>query len=122
MYSFEFLFLQPPPPTRLSRSRSTNNNSSTPAPSTTSSSCSTKANNGATNGQKNPRVKYNFIYSSSGAKQLTEARRDTHCPWCSLNCMGLYALLKHLKNSHPRFLFTYVVREGMRVFLGMEYL
>ena len=32
---------------------------------------------------------------------------------CSLNCLQLLALLKHLKLSHPRFLFTYVpIPEG----------
>ncbi|CAB4054292.1 SUZ12 [Lepeophtheirus salmonis] len=49
-------------------------------------------------------------------RQQTEARDDLHCPWCSLNCMELYALLKHLKLSHPRFLFTYVpIPEGARI-------
>ena len=45
-----------------------------------------------------------------------EAREDLHCPWCSLNCMQLYAQLKHLKLSHPRFLFTYApIPEGARI-------
>lgn len=51
---------------------------------------------------------YQFLYNNN-SRQQTEAREDLHCPWCSLNCMELYALLKHLKLSHPRFLFTYVV-------------
>lgn len=30
------------------------------------------------------------------------------CIWCSLDCMGLYSLLKHLKLCHARFNFKYV--------------
>ena len=58
--------------------------------------------------EKPPRIVYQFLYNNN-SRQQTEAREDLHCPWCSLNCMDLYALLKHLKLSHPRFLFTYVV-------------
>ena len=54
------------------------------------------------------RIVYQFLYNNN-SRQQTEAREDVHCPWCSLNCMTLYGLLKHLKLSHPRFLFTYVV-------------
>ena len=54
------------------------------------------------------RIVYQFLYNNN-SRQQTEAREDLHCPWCSLNCLQLYALLKHLKLSHPRFLFTYVV-------------
>ena len=54
------------------------------------------------------RIVYQFLYNNN-SRQQTEAREDLHCPWCTLNCMELYALLKHLKLSHPRFLFTYVV-------------
>ena len=57
-----------------------------------------------------PRIVYQFLYNNN-TRQQTEAREDLHCPWCTLNCMELYALLKHLKLSHPRFLFTYVVSE-----------
>ena len=60
--------------------------------------------------EKPPRIVYQFLYNNN-SRQQTEAREDLHCPWCSLNCMDLYALLKHLKLSHPRFLFTYVVRK-----------
>ena len=58
-----------------------------------------------------PRIVYQFLYNNN-TRQQTEAREDLHCPWCTLNCMELYALLKHLKLSHPRFLFTYVVGEN----------
>lgn len=59
-------------------------------------------------GEKTPRIVYHFLYNNN-SRQQTEAREDLHCPWCSLNCLELYALLKHLKLSHPRFLFSYVV-------------
>ena len=60
--------------------------------------------------EKPPRIVYQFLYNNN-SRQQTEAREDLHCPWCSLNCMELYALLKHLKLSHPRFLFSYVVSQ-----------
>jgi len=61
------------------------------------------------------RIVYQFLYNNN-SRQQTEAREDVHCPWCSLNCMTLYGLLKHLKLSHPRFLFTYVpIPEGARI-------
>ena len=62
--------------------------------------------------EKPPRIVYQFLYNNN-SRQQTEAREDLHCPWCSLNCMDLYALLKHLKLSHPRFLFTYVVSPNL---------
>ena len=57
---------------------------------------------------KPPRIVYQFLYNNN-SRQQTDARNDLHCPWCAISCMELYALLKHLKLSHPRFLFTYVV-------------
>ena len=70
--------------------------------------------NGKT-GEKPTRIVYQFLYNNN-SRQQTEAREDLHCPWCSLNCLQLLALLKHLKLSHPRFLFTYVpIPEGARV-------
>ncbi|KAG8231689.1 hypothetical protein J437_LFUL007464, partial [Ladona fulva] len=60
-------------------------------------------------------IVYQFIYNSS-SRQQTEACEDLHCPWCSLDCVSLYALLKHLKLCHSRFLFTYVpIPEGARI-------
>ena len=50
-----------------------------------------------------------FLYNNN-TRQQTEARDDLHCPWCTLNCRRLYSLLKHLKLSHSRFIFNYVVR------------
>ncbi|KAM8845704.1 polycomb protein suz12-A-like isoform 1-T1 [Spinachia spinachia] len=53
------------------------------------------------------RIFYQFQYNSN-TQQQTEARDDLHCPWCTLNCRKLYSLIKHLKLSHSRFIFTYV--------------
>lgn len=65
--------------------------------------------------EKTPRIVYQFLYNNN-SRQQTEAREDLHCPWCSLNCLELYALLKHLKLSHPRFIFTYVpIQDGARI-------
>jgi len=70
---------------------------------------------GSKTGEKPTRIVYQFLYNNN-SRQQTEAREDLHCPWCSLNCLELFALLKHLKLSHPRFLFTYVpIPEGARV-------
>ena len=63
---------------------------------------------GEAGGGKVTRIVYQFLYNNN-SRQQTEAREDLHCPWCSLNCLQLYSLLKHLKLTHPRFLFTYVV-------------
>ena len=66
------------------------------------------------------RIVYQFLYNNN-SRQQTEAREDLHCPWCSLNCMTLYGLLKHLKLSHPRFLFTYVVSGVFKFYVGIYY-
>lgn len=50
---------------------------------------------------------YQFLYSHN-SRQQTEPCYTFHCPWCNLNCMVLYSLLKHLKLVHARFNFTYV--------------
>ena len=52
---------------------------------------------------------FNFLYNKNTLQQ-TELKTDCVCPWCSLNCMELYPLLKHMSLCHPRFLFTYTVR------------
>ena len=54
-------------------------------------------------------VRYQFLYHSS-RRQQTEARNDMHCPWCSLSCLQLSSLLKHLRLCHQRFIFSHVVR------------
>ena len=67
--------------------------------------------------EKPPRIVYQFLYNNN-SRQQTDARNDLHCPWCAMSCMELYALLKHLKLSHPRFLFTYVVRLVSEIMIG----
>ncbi|XP_077980305.1 polycomb protein suz12-like [Glandiceps talaboti] len=65
--------------------------------------------------KKKQRIFYQFLYNNN-TRQQTEARDDLHCPWCSLNCMELYSLLKHLKLSHSRFTFKYVPHpKGARI-------
>lgn len=55
------------------------------------------------------KIVYQFLYNNN-SRQQTEASEDLHCPWCTLDCFTLYALLKHLKLCHARFTFSYVVR------------
>jgi polycomb protein SUZ12 len=62
-------------------------------------------------------IVYQFLYNNN-TRQQTEACDDLHCPWCSLNCGTLYALLKHLKLNHPRFGFTYVVSAKLETILA----
>lgn len=65
--------------------------------------------------KKKVRIYYQFYYNNN-TRQQTEARDDLHCPWCSLNCMQLYSLLKHLRLSHARFNFMYVPHpKGARI-------
>lgn len=56
------------------------------------------------------RIIYRFIYNNHSSQQ-TEACDNFNCPWCNLNCVALYSLLKHLKLCHPRFNFTYAQTE-----------
>ncbi|KAH8335263.1 hypothetical protein KR074_001086 [Drosophila pseudoananassae] len=51
-------------------------------------------------------IVYNFMYSNN-TRQQTEYTQELICPWCGLDCLRLYALLKHLKLCHARFNFTY---------------
>lgn len=65
-------------------------------------------------------VLYQFVYNNN-SRQQTEARQDFYCPWCTLNCMALYSLLKHLKLSHARFNFTYVPHpKGARIDVALN--
>lgn len=50
---------------------------------------------------------FQFVVNNSIKQRLGE-RMDFTCPWCSINCMRLYSLMKHLKLCHARFLFQYV--------------
>ncbi|XP_066993740.2 polycomb protein suz12-B [Anabrus simplex] len=67
--------------------------------------------------KEEPRLQivYQFLYNNN-SRQQTEACEDLTCPWCSLDCVSLYALLKHLKLCHSRFTFTYVpIPQGARI-------
>lgn len=55
---------------------------------------------------------FQFVVNTS-IKQRTEERNDFMCPWCSLNCIRIYSLMKHLKLCHARFLFQYI-EEGQK--------
>lgn len=60
-------------------------------------------------------IVYQFLYNNN-SRQQTEACDNVHCPWCTLDCKTLYALLKHLKLCHSRFTFTYVpLPQGARI-------
>jgi polycomb protein SUZ12 len=50
---------------------------------------------------------FQFVVNSN-TKQRTEERTDFVCPFCGLNCMRIYSLMKHLKLSHARLLFQYI--------------
>lgn len=66
---------------------------------------------GGGTGTETAGVDYHFIYNNN-TRQQTEACKDYQCPWCSLNCMALYGLLKHLKLCHARLNFTYVPQQS----------
>lgn len=70
-----------------------------------------KHNNGvmdmSNNSADKAQIVYQFIYNNNSRQQMEPC--DTYCCiWCSLDCMVLYSLLKHLKLCHARFNFTYV--------------
>ncbi|XP_037042961.1 polycomb protein Su(z)12-like [Bradysia coprophila] len=51
---------------------------------------------------------YQFICNNN-SRQQDEPCENFCCIWCSLDCMVLYSLLKHLKLCHARFNFKYVL-------------
>lgn len=51
-------------------------------------------------------ITYRFIYDNY--IQKTETWNRLICPWCSLKCIHLYILLKHLSLCHTYFKFHYV--------------
>lgn len=65
------------------------------------------ANGSMDNSSNKLKIVYQFLYNNN-SRQQTEASEDLHCPWCTLDCFTLYALLKHLKLCHARFTFSYV--------------
>lgn len=52
-------------------------------------------------------IAFHFVYNNV-SHQTTELTTCKDCPWCNLNCMSLYSLLKHLKLCHARFTFNFV--------------
>lgn len=65
--------------------------------------------------KKTQRIYYQFLFNNN-TRQQTDPRDDMRCPWCSLNCIHLYSLLKHLRLCHARFNFIYVVHpKGARI-------
>lgn len=52
-------------------------------------------------------ITFHFVYNNV-SRQTTKATASMDCPWCSLNCVTLYSLLKHLKLCHARFNFNFV--------------
>lgn len=95
---------------------------------TTTTSATTKATGKTTNHHNNNsslkplaktekiQIVYNFLYSNN-TRQQTEYTQEVICPWCGLDCMRLYSLLKHLKLCHARFNFTYqpAAQNGARI-------
>uniref|UniRef100_A0A673YNC6 SUZ12 polycomb repressive complex 2 subunit b n=1 Tax=Salmo trutta TaxID=8032 RepID=A0A673YNC6_SALTR len=75
----------------------------------------TRNSDGSSPMESRPSTLKSFLYNNN-TRQQTEARDDLHCPWCTLNCRKLYSLLKHLKQSHSRFIFNYVPHpKGARI-------
>lgn len=62
--------------------------------------------NGNLNKHSTSRIIYRFIYNNDLSQQ-TETSDNFNCPWCNLDCLHLYSLLKHLKLCHSRFNFKY---------------
>jgi len=54
---------------------------------------------------------FQFMYNSD-TQQQTEVRTDLNCPWCMINCLNVYGLVKHLKYCHPRFNFVFSGQNG----------
>lgn len=57
--------------------------------------------------QKNSKIIYRFLYNNVVIQQ-TKCSNDLKCPWCSLKCLVLSSLLKHLRLCHNRFHFTHL--------------
>ncbi|XP_065211884.1 polycomb protein Suz12 [Planococcus citri] len=69
----------------------------------------------------NFQIIYQFLYSNN-SRQQTEPHKDFCCPWCpKLDCLNLYALLKHLKLCHARFTFAYTeITNGARIDVALN--
>lgn len=57
------------------------------------------------------RIAFHFVHNNV-SHQTTEQTHSMDCPWCSLSCLSLYSLLKHLKLCHARFAFNFVHTGG----------
>ncbi|GAB0098124.1 Polycomb protein Su(z)12 [Sergentomyia squamirostris] len=65
-------------------------------------------------------IAYQFVYNNV-PRQTTEPSPSLKCPWCYVNCMTLYSLLKHLQLSHARFTFSFVqVGNVARIDVGIN--
>ncbi|RWS30847.1 Polycomb protein Su-like protein [Leptotrombidium deliense] len=65
--------------------------------------------------KKRTRVVYQFVYNNIILQQ-TKASSDLRCPWCSVACMYINPLMKHLQNCHSRFKFHYTTEsKGCRI-------
>ncbi|XP_055693341.1 polycomb protein Su(z)12 [Lutzomyia longipalpis] len=52
-------------------------------------------------------IAFQFVYNNI-SRQTTEPSPSLQCPWCHVNCMSLYSMLKHLQLCHSRFTFSFV--------------
>lgn len=52
-------------------------------------------------------IAFHFVHNNV-SHQTTQNTSSMDCPWCNLNCLSLYSLLKHLKLCHARFAFNFV--------------
>jgi len=67
-------------------------------------------------GSNQTKIFYHFLYNNNTRQITANSSQDYICQWCQLNCLELYCLLKHLKLTHPRFLFNYMaIPEGARI-------
>ncbi|XP_075225635.1 polycomb protein Su(z)12 [Lycorma delicatula] len=108
---------RPKPLGQIDESLDNNSNKENNRPERTAAGTGKKCKNEETASAKTSKLKivYQFLYNNN-SRQQTEACEDLHCPWCSLDCSTLYALLKHLKLCHSRFTFTYVpIPQGARI-------
>ncbi|RWS10099.1 Polycomb protein suz12-B-like protein [Dinothrombium tinctorium] len=61
------------------------------------------------------RVTYQFMHHNNTLQQTT-ASYEMRCPWCSINCVQINCLMKHLKLCHNRLNFSLVTdAKGHRI-------
>lgn len=54
------------------------------------------------------KVVFNFVHNGASHQQ-TVSRHAFHCPWCGRDCLHVGGLARHLRSSHPRFSFQFLV-------------